>query len=85
MSSEEADHQRSFAEKVDRGQLHVILIEQGEVWSAVPNFQHALFNAGSFELGRGSMHLLDDFARRVIRSGSGFECLLEFAQPILKG
>jgi hypothetical protein len=35
MSSEEADHQRTLVKKDFRGNLHVILIEQAELWSAV--------------------------------------------------
>ena len=43
--SEEADHQRSFAQKVVRCHLHVILIEQCEALSTVPDFHRASFEA----------------------------------------
>src|SRR6266542_1138486 len=84
VSSEEADHQRPFAQQVGRSHLRVILIEQGEARGTVPDFQRASFNAGSLKLGRGAMHRFDRLARRIIRRGSGFKSLLEFVQTILK-
>ena len=84
MSTEEADDQWSIAEKVSRGDFHMILIEQAETRCAVVDFQRAIFDASGFKLGRGAMHRFNSLARRVIRRSARIECLLEFVETILE-
>ena len=84
MPTKEADHQGSPMEQLIRGDLHMILIEQGEARRTVSNFQRGILNPRSFQFGRGAMHRFDSLARRVVRRCSGFECRLEFVQTILK-
>jgi len=42
MASEETDHQRSFPQKIARGYLYMLLIEQREARSAISHFQGAI-------------------------------------------
>lgn len=84
MSAEEADDQWSIAEKVSRGDFHMILIEQAETRCAVADFQRAIFDASGFEFGRGAMHRFNSLARRVVGRSTGVECLLEFIETILE-
>ncbi len=80
MSPEETDHKRSLTEKIGRGHLDVILVEQRETRSAVADLQGSLLNSGGLELGCRSMHRFDYLARRVVRRSSGLEWFLKLVQ-----
>lgn len=62
----------------------MILIEQSELWSVVADFQHAIFNARSFQFDGRAVHRFDGFVRRIIRRRSGVEILFELIQSRLK-
>jgi hypothetical protein len=84
VSSKEADYDRSFMQKIVRGDLQVILIEQCETRSTITDLQGVSFGSRLLKLASGAMHRFDRLARRVERRTSGLEILSELVQAILK-
>jgi hypothetical protein len=78
VSPEKTNYHEALPKQVGGIHLDMILIEQAELRSAVPDFQRLIRKPRSLELDGGAMHRFDGFLRCVIRRSSGFKRFLEF-------